>query len=204
MNYTQLCEESHAISKEKGWLDVPRSFDGDIALMHEELSEALSDYRSHKGLNESYYELTVVGLDGKKTTAVFSAKEKKEREDSVDLAGNPLVFKPCGIPTELADLVIRIAQYCGSNSIDLAGSIEEFGKHEKWTGEWLSNFETFIRRAHFVLANVSEEGRAHGFTQVVTFVTAFCALNNIDLDSAIKEKAAYNRTRPHRHGGRKI
>ncbi len=51
-------------------------------------------------------------------------------------------FKPCGIPSELADVVIRIADMCG-----------KYG---------------------------------------------------IDLEQAIKTKMEYNRTRPHRHGGKVI
>jgi NTP pyrophosphatase (non-canonical NTP hydrolase) len=50
--------------------------------------------------------------------------------------------KPCGIPSELADIVIRVMDYCG------------------WAG--------------------------------------------IDLEAAIREKHEYNKTRPHRHGGKVI
>jgi NTP pyrophosphatase (non-canonical NTP hydrolase) len=33
--------------------------------------------------------------------------------------------KPEGVPSELADIIIRIADYCGSQGIDLAKAIED-------------------------------------------------------------------------------
>ena len=207
MDYEKLCKEADEVSKAKGWQDVPRSFDGDIALIHEELSEALGEYRSHKGLDESYYELTVVGFDGKKTTDVFSAKEKREREDSVDLAGRPLIFKPCGIPSELADVVIRIAQYCGTNKVNLPSWMANISIRV-WPREYLRglvDFEVFIRYAHKLVAAVENDASQHErFAWCVKYVADFCASNKVDLDSTIAEKMGYNKTREYRHGGRKI
>jgi hypothetical protein len=56
IDWKKLCADSHRISKEHGWLDVKRTVAGDIALMHSEISEALEDYRVHRGLDEIYYE----------------------------------------------------------------------------------------------------------------------------------------------------
>ena len=32
--------------------------------------------------------------------------------------------KPCGVPSELADVVIRVASYCGFRGIDLGNAVE--------------------------------------------------------------------------------
>lgn len=109
MNISDLQKQAHAIAKEKGWWDKPRSIGELIALCHSELSKALEEARYDYPLNDIYDE-------------------------------SP--SKPAGFPIELADLIIRVADM------------------------------------------------AEGY--------------NIDLDTAIKLKMEYNKTRPYRHGGKKL
>lgn len=109
MTLNHLRDRAHAMAREKGWHDEPRSFGESIALIHSEVSEALEEYRA--------------GYD---PTHVY-------RSDGGKLEG---------IPIELADVLIRI--------FDLAGQ--------------------------------------HG----------------IDLDAAVEQKMAFNATRPHRHGGKRL
>ena len=39
--------------------------------------------------------------------------------------------KPCGIPSELADVIIRICDFCGAYNIDLDKIIEEKMEYNK-------------------------------------------------------------------------
>lgn len=180
-----LCTRSDAISREKGWVGegIVRPFDMDADLMHSELSEALEDYRNHRKLDEIYW------------------------EDAV---------KPCGIPIELADFVIRICQYCGSNNL---GAVldEKFGARTNVS--IYPNFGRYAAEAHFSISSafkakcIEEEveqippGLQHTHVEFLADALAetftFCDANNINLWAAIDEKEAYNRTRPHRHGGKK-
>ena len=117
MTITELCHKSDDLARRKGWYDEPRSFGDLIALMHSELSEALEEYRAGHSFTEVYY-------------------------NADNPSSSPIPLKPEGIPIELADCVIRIAQFCGQH--------------------------------------------------------------NIDLEAALTLKTAYNETRAHRHGGKKI
>lgn len=132
---SQLVIDSYENAKEKGWHDpgMEKSVGDDIALMHSELSEALEDFRAGRKPAEVYYEYKSGGIVV--SVSALEAAEMRERGDTTAL-------KPCGIPIELADVLIRIFDFAGK----------------------------------------------HG----------------IDLESAVEKKMAYNATRPHRHGGKKL
>jgi NTP pyrophosphatase (non-canonical NTP hydrolase) len=100
----QLVTEAHENAKSKGWWDEDRSFGEVIALMHSELSEALEDYRDGIAPDQMFYQ----AKDG-------SVWEKKD----------DWFVKPCGIPSELADVVIRVFDACGRYGIDLESAIAE-------------------------------------------------------------------------------
>lgn len=76
----------------------------DIALMHSELSEALEDFRNGREPNLHLYE------SGGVTT-------------SAEMAGAH--WKPVGVPSELADVIIRIAHFAGKHNIDLDRAVRE-------------------------------------------------------------------------------
>lgn len=122
----ELVKEAHKNAKAHGWWDEDRSFGEQIALMHSELSEALEDYRDGRDTVEVYYECKIADICMRDESSCCGCSDAK----------------PCGIPTELADTVIRIFDTCG-----------RYG---------------------------------------------------IDLESAIKQKMAYNETRPYKHGGKVI
>ena len=91
-----LQQESHRIAVEHGWWDTERGFGEQIALMHSELSEALEEWRKGSQFRDTYY--------------------------STDGSTEP-PMKPEGIPIELADAIIRIANTCEHYGIDLTKAI---------------------------------------------------------------------------------
>lgn len=103
----ELVKQAHQNAVEKGWHDSDRSFGEEIALVHSELSEALEDYRAGKRPNEVWYE-----------------KNGEVSQENVVAQPRP-DWKPCGIPSELADVCIRIFDMCGRYGIDLEKAIKE-------------------------------------------------------------------------------
>lgn len=113
-------------AEEKGWNQGlnDRSFGDWMALLHSEISEAYEDYREHRELNEIYYE-----LDGDAMKRKYTHEEKNKiinafwRDQSPRPQEAP-VFKPCGIPIEMADLIIRVMHLAEFSRFNLFNMIE--------------------------------------------------------------------------------
>jgi hypothetical protein len=95
---------SHRAMVNLSAVNIPEKF----CLMHEEISEALGDYRDGRAANEYYYE--------NEHHAPFTVQEyiilQAEHEGRLN-------FKPCGIPVELADCIIRILDFAEAHGIDM-------------------------------------------------------------------------------------
>lgn len=110
----QLRDEVHANARDKGWHDPSPSFGEAMALIRSEVSEALEDYRSgYLDPNEMKYE-SPTGL---------------RREKPIGRCR-----KPAGIPSELADIIIRVLDVCGTYDIDIERAFDEKMEFNKTRG----------------------------------------------------------------------
>lgn len=113
MGLNVLCDEALRIAREHGFNEA--SVGEEIALMHSELSEALEDFRAGHAPTESWY------LD-KKSGQIVTGQPCTPTTSS----GQPHPdFKPCGIPSEMADVVIHVLHFCGKHAIDLDKAVKE-------------------------------------------------------------------------------
>lgn len=100
MRIKDLVTEATETAASKGWHNNPVHIPESLCLIHSEVSEALEAHR--------------VGLD----TTVLRLQCDCYPEPPHYICGCT-TYKPEGLPSELADVVIRVAHLCGRLGIDL-------------------------------------------------------------------------------------
>lgn len=184
---TELSKISNQIAHEKGWWDTPRSKAAISLLVQTEISEIIEEYRKNHEVNEVWYEKTY-SKEGVEYTTVG------EKGD-----------KPCGIPIELADVVIRIADYSAEQGYDLDQALGRLPALENY-----DSLEEYLVRISWAIS-MAWNADSHGvltedFFLAIAIRYAFRLAYdfNIDIWSAIAEKTGYNQRRPYRHGNKRI
>ena len=174
MNLAELQKEAHAIAKEKGWWDKERTLGDLIALVHSELSEALEAYRE------------------------YDLKDwRSHTYDDGFVDEHPDGEKPEGVPSELADVVIRVA--------DMAEWYEwKLPKRQLLAFDPNESFGEHIVSAHEMLSGVRGSEPAVVLSDFVEYIRAMASHYGINLDAAIEAKMEHNRTREYRHGGKAL
>ena len=188
MNLTDLQKEAHAIAKEKGWWDEPRSFGDLIALVHSELSEALEAYR----------------LNPNSVGPIYWHNVGTKRP-------------PCGVAIELADVVIRVADMAEHYGVVLSEIRVINWEMPQWVrsfGDWITALHSSVHMIMFVASvKLYNDPSAHipcgrdwgtELRDTIGRVYLMAAHYGIDLDAAIEAKMEYNRTREYRHGGKAL
>src|SRR5690606_13450196 len=185
-----LRDEVFAINKGNGWHEEKRSYGELIALVHSEVSEALEDYRNGKAVNKVWYEY-------------------KNQDGSIDnVSGfirNGVLGKPCGIPSELADIVIRILDICGLHTWDIEDYMDTKGSIS-FSLKDLSFVELLTEIHSYLSYSYQELGyyRILALCHAIQTVDYICNQNNINLEEIIRVKLEHNKTRGYKHGGKVI
>ena len=191
MNLKELQREAHAIAKEHGWWDQERTFGDLIALVHSELSEALEAYR-----------------------------DKHIWTDWRQLQTYPN-GQPRGVGSELADVVIRVADMAEWYGVDLERVVIEARTdpnraHDLYVRTYeigaSPSFGDWITQLHSRSTDIWNGGLQHAWGQIwqnpiglfVHDIERMAAHYGIDLDAAIEAKMEYNRGRSYRHGGKAL
>ena len=183
------------LNESKGWHDEPRSIAQHCILLHSEVSEIVEDYRSNKAIDEVWYEYKnengeIVTSDSKYSFQSFidgSIRYEHEKR---------LTGKPCGIPSELADVVIRALDM--AYEYDYSLSIDELRKSNS------VSFEEIISNIHYFISMMFYYNDLSYLDLVISTCFMISNEKGINLEQQIKDKIEYNKTRPIKHGGKRL
>lgn len=193
MKLSELIKQSHELAVEKGWwesLDV----DEKLLMIHSEISEAVECYRNGEmGLTYDKCPISDILCGKRVPTCVHTFWIR----DAVPATAHTKTThrKPLGFPSEIADVAIRCA--------DLLGHLGE----PAWHAELPRRHYTppTIITALMTLHRLAVKGDAANTLEVcIDHCYAIARLVGFELDDAIRIKHEYNRTRSHRHGGKRI
>jgi hypothetical protein len=126
MDIKSLCEKSAAQAAKSGF--VGQTLPEFVALVHSELSEALEEHRDHRSPQDVWYSVHSPAVERAIRDALGLQDDQplpKGCNPRIPCSKGTQGAKPEGIPSELADVVIRVAHYAGANGIDLSAAIEE-------------------------------------------------------------------------------
>lgn len=108
-----------------GWWEGERTFPEIVALIHSEVSEALEEYRDGKPL--LYFPCNAGGVCCEEDGSAHCGSRPYDPENP-NARCSAQSKKPEGIAAELADVIIRVLDYCAYAGIDIENVLEV--KHE--------------------------------------------------------------------------
>lgn len=105
------------VNEDNGWFETDRTFGDEVALLHSEVSEALEEFRSGN------------------TGRMYKSNDLAKPTPLEDGQKYPQGKKPIGVPSEMADILVRLLDVCDRYKIDLYN-------------EWLAKVQYNATRGH--------------------------------------------------------
>lgn len=207
----EVVNAAHGNAIDKGWWEKERTLGELVSLIHTEASEAMEDFRNGHKPTQVWYEYKQRDIRGNfedddfPIIGVGPGGLILSIQPSVTEGGNVLLGKPCGIPSELADIVIRVFDLVGKYEVvePFANfSIQMFHNNVDYAIEPDRPFGDNMGWLHASISKILTDSMVEYAAETVYHTYKLAEYNGIDLDAIIAEKMEFNKSRTHRHGGK--
>jgi len=208
MNLNESIKEIYGLAVSKGWWDEPRSIGEVCALICSEWAEALEEYRSGKPAH--YYD-----KKPECDECMYDGEDKPECE----MSDCPENRKPEGIAVELADGIIRILDYYGYRKWGFDCITWEDLERDPGDEDVMKEFGDTIANLNYATAQASrvyrmKNGEVHTNEDeskqkmwlFSAMSIAYTTIQQLGCDplKIIEEKHSFNKSRPYKHGGKRL
>ena len=211
MKINEFAKEVHQNAVEHGWWDEERSFGEIIALCHSELSEALEEFRAGRPMVYCICRASDGCPCDRDGCGDWDAGSGTCEMGAMD-------DKPEGIAVELADCIIRILDLMGKEGI----SPEDYLKKDIVDNAMLAfdmpstickgNLGDMVAELHLYLSLAYRNWlNGAGYYSIVTRmalaiwrIQEWAQEVGVDMETILRTKHEYNKTRPYRHGGKAL
>lgn len=195
MTINELIQVAHSDARANGWWAEERNTGELLMLIVSECGEALEAHRSGKRANLAMYDQLMISVQSKEINVTESDLFKDHIKDTFE--------------DELADIVIRIADACGSYPKCIEWMQADDGLYAEDydgpdgsfnVGEQLMSVVQMLVHSGFGDHMRRPEKVGEYFGSAMREVFSIAQFMNIDIDRHIELKLAFNRTRPKKHG----
>lgn len=215
MDLNEFAQVVHALAVEKGFYDQAPTDAEIIAAIHSEVSEAFEEWRS--GDLMVYHKCMIYGM-----MPCESNKDcNRSRSECFNSIPNRYDPKPYGIAVELIDVVLRILDVAAAWDLKLqddywvpydpditANCLRAVADEivERYTLPELACelHRMTVELRHRREVEADDEILAADMSFMVGMVYTWLRIRDIDPEALLREKHAYNQTRPYRHGGKRF
>lgn len=199
MNFinNKLRDKIGNINKNNGWHEVKHEKYKYMLLIASEILEAFEDYRDGKNIDEVWYEyVDDAGEKSISRSKFYSMKEGKK------------LGKPCGIPSEIADIVIRCLDTAFIFGFSIDGFKYEVEEPKKEFESYLFDMLSLSTEIYKTFDTFSSSDEIYHMIDSLNMIMLKCleisSVYELDLEKIINEKLEYNKTRGYKHGGKKL
>lgn len=210
MNLNEFAKEVHENAIAHGWWNEEYTDDAVVALIHAEISEAFEEWRAKRPL--LYRKCK---MNGEPCVGVNNCVHRCGSVEDAVTRMNP---KPEGIAVELIDVVLRILDaaaawgvalgqgilYPSNNSTSaiLTDTVKNSTVPDLICS--LHRFTNDILLEREYGENTPDESKEAAIAYPLALAITWVRTHGIDPEALMREKHEYNKTRPYKHGGKRI
>ena len=197
-NWNEWRDRCHALACDNGWHDKPHTDGHLLMLAVTEIAEAVEAFRAPINTEFPFRPWAEqpawrrCPYCGCQPRVMPDGSERFTCEQAIDNG------KPCGVASELADVVIRLLDLAGLRAVDVSGCTPPDPHPMGSTPAFVASCWGLVRDT--VLHEAAPHHMWVGWLCSLTVELANS--HGVDLAAAIARKHAYNETRSWRHGGK--